>query len=617
MRDFYLEVLNDFHAPIWRSNTKGACDYFNRTWLSFTGRTLEEELGDGWLEGVHPDDRERCMKTYLRAFAARRPFEMEYRLRRHDGEYRTVLDAGRPFNDEAGQFAGYLGSAYDIADRRAAETALQESEARYRQLADSMPQLIWKADPDVNVTYFNQRVLDYCGVRADEILQRGWDWLVHPEDVAPTWEHWHQAQKNPGELEFEVRIRRGDGAYRWNLLRATPERAEDGRVIQWFGTCTDIEDRKRIEETLSESSRQKDQFLAMLGHELRNPLAPIRNAAHLLHQAGGADPRLRRVWEMIDRQVTHLARLVDDLLDVSRITRGKLTLQTEAVDLVALVRTVADDYRAFFSDNDLILDVRLPDHSLWVSADSIRLAQAVGNLLHNASKFTDRGGRVTVEVSEDRSQVAVTVRDTGIGVAPELREKIFEPFAQGDAGRGGLGLGLALVRGLVELQGGTVTVDSIGNGQGSAFTIRLSQSAAPAVARRTAAVPAPSGWPRQILVVEDNLDAAMSTRLVLEAAGHRVAEAHNGPAALDMARSFRPEIVLCDIGLPGKMDGYALARILREDPALGAAYLIALTGYGQEEDRLRAREAGFDMHLTKPVDAAALGRLLTALPRRN
>jgi CheY-like chemotaxis protein len=320
---------------------------------------------------------------------------------------------------------------------------------------------------------------------------------------------------------------------------------------------------------------------------------------------------------MIYRQVTHLARLVDDLLDVSRITRGKLNLQTEAVDLVALVRTVVDDYRGVFSDNDLVLDVRLPDHSLWVSADSIRLAQAVGNLLHNASKFTERGGHVTVEVSEEHSQVAVTVRDTGIGVPPELREKIFEPFAQVDAGRGGLGLGLALVRGLVELQGGTVTVDSLGNGRGSAFTIRLSRHAAPAPARRTAAALAPSARPRQILVVEDNLDAAESTRLVLEGAGHRVAEAHSGPAALDLARTLRPEIVLCDIGLPGKMDGYALARIIRKDAVLGAAYLIALTGYGQEEDRRRAREAGFDLHLTKPIDAAALERLLTALPRRT
>jgi PAS domain S-box-containing protein len=614
--DLRLSMLDDFHAPIWRSDAQGHCDYFNRTWLAFTGRSLEQELGDGWLEGVHPEDRERCMGTYLRAVAARRPFDMEYRLRRHDGEYRTVLDAGRPLIDEQGNFAGFLGSAYDIGDGRAAQTALRDSEARYRQLADFMPQLIWKCDPDINLTYVNQRVLDYCGVQPDDLAARGWDWLVHPEDVPIAWERWYRAQKNPGEFEFELRIRRADGTYRWNLVRSTPERRADGSVIQWFGTCTDIEDRKRIEQALAESSRQKDQFLAMLGHELRNPLAPIRNATHLLHQVTGSDPRLQRVWAMIDRQVTHLTRLVDDLLDVSRITRGKMNLHTETLDLVELVRMVVDDYGGLLAHHDLKLTVRLPAHPLWVAADSVRLAQAVGNLLHNACKFTNPGGHITVEVEAAGPDARVTVADTGIGIAPELRESIFEPFAQADVGRGGLGLGLALVRGLVELQGGTVDVDAGGPEGGSVFTIRLAQSAAPTATLPAAPLPVRSTRSRQILVVEDNLDAAESTRLVLEAVGHKVAEAHTGSVALETARAFHPEIVLCDIGLPGGMDGYAVARALREDTTFGAPYLIALTGFGQEQDRRRACEAGFDLHLTKPIEAAALERLIAALPPR-
>ncbi len=372
-------------------------------------------------------------------------------------------------------------------------------------------------------------------------------------------------------------------------------------------------DNARLYEDIRQEDERKNQFLAMLAHELRNPLAPIRNAVQVLKLVGGQDATMIQARDMIDRQVTHMARLVDDLLDMSRLARGKILLRKSRLDLSALVRDTIADYRSLLAG--VTLQTRLPPGPAVVDGDATRLAQVLGNVLHNASKFTDAGGTVTVELAAEGEAARLTVRDTGIGMDRAMLERVFDTFSQADSSldrsRGGLGLGLSLVRGLVALHGGTVHADSAGLGRGTEITIRLPLAGAGAIAEVPADAPANGTSVHRVLVIEDNADAAESMRILFELTGHEVAIAHAGPAGLDAARAFRPQIVLCDIGLPGGMDGYAVARAIRGDPSLAAVRLIALSGYGQEEDRRRSREAGFDAHLIKPVDFADLRRFLT------
>lgn len=375
-------------------------------------------------------------------------------------------------------------------------------------------------------------------------------------------------------------------------------------------------DNARLYQSLQEADRHKDEFLAMLAHELRNPLAPIRNAIEVMRLVGSPDPTVAQARAMIDRQVTHMARLVDDLLDTSRISRGKILLRKEPVDVVRLVRDVAEDYRAELATADLALELRLAKAPLWTEGDPTRLAQVVGNILHNARKFTDAGGRVTVEVERETLDDTIRIRvcDTGIGMEAPMLARVFESFTQADRSldrsRGGLGLGLALVKGLVELHGGRVGANSAGAGKGTELTMWL-----PLIKHAGPAFEAPAGpWvppdPCRILIVEDNPDTATSMRMLLAQAGHDVRVASSGPAGVQEAHAFEPDVVLCDLGLPGGMDGYAVARALRQKPPSSSTFLVALTGYGQEEDKQRSKEAGFDAHVTKPVDFQELQRLV-------
>ncbi len=360
-------------------------------------------------------------------------------------------------------------------------------------------------------------------------------------------------------------------------------------------------------------ARRKEELVAMLGHELRNPLASIRSALHILGQLKATDEQAVRARETIDRQVTHLTHLVDDLLDISRLSRGRVTLRLQRLDLAKLLRSCVDDYRPAISAAGLALALELPDEPVCVSADPIRLSQAIGNILHNAVKFTESGGRLTVSLCEEGRQALLSIADSGVGMEPETLARLFEPFSQAKGGidrsRGGLGLGLALVGQLVEMHQGTVEAHSQGAHMGTRIDVRIpldQHFEAPPVPIETRA----ASGSRRCLVIEDNPDAAESMGLLLELSGHEVAIAADGRQGLETARRFRPDVVLCDIGLPGGMDGYEVARQMREDPLLSRARLIALTGYGQEEDQRRAREAGFDIHLTKPADPVMLGRLL-------
>ena len=377
---------------------------------------------------------------------------------------------------------------------------------------------------------------------------------------------------------------------------------------------------KQAKEALEEAARHKDEFLAMLGHELRNPLAPIRNAIHLLKRNNRAEPDMVRARDMIERQVAHMVRLIDDLLDVSRISRGKIALKRENINLTEIVRLCADDHEPLVHDAGLQAQHCIPDLPLWVDGDAARLYQALSNLYANAIKFTDAGGTIGLNLSSEGNDWAlISIHDTGIGISPEMLTQIFKTFSQAECSakrsRGGLGLGLALVKGLIELHGGQVWGESRGVGLGATFKIRLplvKQLPKSSVPETILPVKRVS---LRILVIEDNLDAAESMRMLLEAEGHEVAVEHAGRAGVQRARNFRPEVILCDIGLPGEMDGYTVARELRADRDLATVYLIALTGYGQDEDRRHAEEAGFDQHLTKPADPVVLERLLARVVR--
>ena len=370
----------------------------------------------------------------------------------------------------------------------------------------------------------------------------------------------------------------------------------------------------RDEEALRQADRRKTEFLAVLSHELRNPLAPVRNSLAVLGQEREG-PRADRAVAVIERQVTHLARLVDDLLDVSRITTGKVQLRLAPVDLREVLEDTVEDHRSVLAEARVRLELELPETSPFVNADPTRLAQVVGNLIRNAAKFTPVGGRVVVgfDAAPDPGSVRVFVRDSGCGFDESMRPKLFQPFAQAESTlartRGGLGLGLALVKALVELHGGTVSARSDGPGRGAEFSFLLPLELDAAVGEWAAPVPAVAGASRRVLIIEDNEDAALSLQDVLELAGHEVHVALDGPSGLDAARTLRPDVILCDIGLPG-MDGYEVARALQSDGGC-AAKLIALTGYASPEDERRAAEAGFHQHFAKPADLERLASLLS------
>ena len=408
------------------------------------------------------------------------------------------------------------------------------------------------------------------------------------------------------------------------LQRANEELESANRSLQ-----TEVAERARVELALKEADRHKDEFLAMLAHELRNPLAPIHNAVQLMHRQSFTDPQL--VWsrDVIGRQLAHLTRLVDDLLDVSRITRGKINLSKEVIELETLMTRTVETVQPLIEDRGHKLTVEVPKGILAVLGDPTRLVQALGNVLGNAAKYTERGGHITLAAAESGSEVVIRVRDNGIGIPAELMPMIFNLFTQLDRTSGlpqsGLGIGLALVQRLVEMHGGSVSARSEGLGKGSEFSIRLPlfiretiESGQPlqqlaALEQSMTNAEGPARTQRRILVADDNNDALESLATLLQLSGHEVYTAANGAIALESAEQHRPEVALLDIGMP-KLDGYEVARRIRAQPWGQRITLVALTGWGQDSDRRRSQEAGFDSHLVKPLDLDKLTELLAALP---
>jgi PAS domain S-box-containing protein len=524
--------------------------------------------------------------------------------------------------------------AAEQREREARERA-EANEARQRFLAETVPQTVWSADGEGRLGYVNGRWSQLTGLTLAEARDGRWEQSIHPDDRERLAAAWARAIRT-GE-PFEAEVRQGNvrtGEHRWQLVRAEPMHDAEGRVAQWFGTGTDIEEGKRAQAErerllaqlqsnaeererligrLQEEDRRKTQFLAVLSHELRNPLAPIRASVYVLERAAPGSEQSRHAREVIERQVAQLTRLVDDLLEATRISSGKVRLQTERVELAAVARTVADDLRGVFAGRGMELALDVSTTPVVVEGDRARLSQTIANLLHNAAKFGSGGGRAELSLHPDGAEAVIRVTDDGAGIHADILPRVFDPFVQADRtldrSQGGLGLGLSLVKSLVELHHGSVMAESEGPGRGARFTIRLPLAPDAAAPSPDVAVSRPSVRPRRVLVVEDNEDAARSLALALELSGHAVEIASSGPEALACAGRFRPEVVVCDVGLPG-MDGYQLAAALLADPSLGHPCLVALSGYALPDDVRKALQSGFQYHMAKPADLGALQRLL-------
>jgi PAS domain S-box-containing protein len=500
------------------------------------------------------------------------------------------------------------------SERLRSDSALAASEAKFRTIANAMPQMVWATLADGYHDYYNDRWYDFTGVPRGATDGIEWAAMFHPDDRERAWDVWRHSLASGTTYEIQYRLRHRDGNYRWVLGRALPVRDEGGRIVRWMGTCTDIHDQKMAEEELRQSNQRKDEFLAMLAHELRNPLAPISTAAQVLRMRRHDPAYVERAGEIIERQARHMTTLVDDLLDVSRVTRGLVRMESGPVDLKAVVNSAIEQARPLIEARHHALLIRIGAAQAWARGDRTRLIQAVSNLLNNAAKYTPQHGELSVSLEVQGGQAQISVADNGSGISPALLPHVFELFTQGertpDRSQGGLGLGLALVRSIVAQHGGQVAADSEGAGRGSMFTINLPTSAAPdahAGAQDTDPGFAPAALLR-IVVVDDNRDAGESLKAVLEAVGHEVALfadaesllADGGPAA---------DAYILDIGLP-RIDGYQLARELRRRPGAASALLVALTGYGQAHDYTLSKAAGFDHHLVKPADLAQLERIL-------
>lgn len=522
-----------------------------------------------------------------------------------------------PLSDAAGRVRGCIGAFVDITARKRTEEALQRSERLYRAIGESIDYGIWVCDREGRNTYASDSFLRLVGITQAECSAFGWGRALHPDDLADTIAAWQHCVRTGTFWEREHRFRGVDGEYHHVLARGVPIRDTHGEIECWAGINLDISALKRAEDALRQVAHRKDIFLATLAHELRNPLAPLRSATEVLQGLPQADPRVAWAAGVLDRQLTHLTRLIDDLLDISRIRRGAISLRTELLALGAAVEQALETCRPLLVRLGHRVDVDLPAAPVFVTADPTRIVQVVANLINNAGKYTPPGGHIRVTVTRDGDEAVVSVLDDGIGIHPDKLHEIFEMFAQVDTSlersQGGLGIGLTIARLLVQLHGGTLSAHSRGEGQGSEFVVRLPAREAPAATRTPSPPARPATLGRRILIVDDNIDSAESLRLLLELEGHEAHVAHDGPSALAFARRLLPELILLDLGMPG-MSGYEVAAAVRRelDPNIT---LIAVTGWGQAEDRRRTHEAGFDHHLVKPLHFEQLRPLLSATPR--
>ncbi len=608
------------HLPglVWIKDLEGRYRYANDAALLAFRTTREALYGCRDGDIFPPETAAQFRENDELALAGGTGVQTIERLEHDDGLVHHSIVAKFPIKSGAGAPMLVGGIAIDVTDRLRAEEALRRSQERLElaQRAGRIGTFEWTI-PTGEVTWTEAEEALY-GLTPGAFGGRYENWLqaVHPDDRNRAQGDVTRAVEERAPFDTEFRVIWPDGTIRRIAAKGTVFYDDAGQPLRMLGINMDVTERKEAEEALREADRRKDEFLAMLAHELRNPLAPIRAGLHLLGVVEQDDPRSARVREMLDRQVQHLVRLVDDLLELSRISRGDIELRREPVGLESAIAGAIETSRPLIDERGHRLVVTLPSEPLVLDADPVRLSQIVANLLNNAARYTDPGGHITLSAERHDDGVSIHVADDGVGIPPEMRSRVFEPFTRVDRSssrsHSGLGIGLALVKTLVGMHGGSVSVYSAGSGKGSEFTVRLplARSDGAVGAARDGEPPRASAG-RRILVVDDNRDAAETLALLLETMGHEVRVAHAGEDCLVVMRAFAPVVVLLDIGMPD-MDGYEVARRIRDEEGSGRAVLVAITGWGQDDDRRRAREAGFDHHLTKPVDPAQLQRLLAA-----
>jgi PAS domain S-box-containing protein len=609
--------------------------HVNAVLCSITGYSREELRTRTFADITHPADLEKDLNLAARLLEGEIDnYQMEKRYIKKDGATVWALLTVSLVRDASGGPSYFISVVDDITDRKRTDEALQENELRVRLALEASRAATWYIDYTHEATeHFDARGRELAGL---DSLQTRWPAgtfceLLHPEDrsrmqVAQQETH---AVTGPGPA-MEYRILRPTGEIVWLQGAGIVQRTADGQPLRFIGVSIDITERRRLEielrrtiQRLAEADRRKDEFLATLAHELRNPLAPIANGIQILKRVPTSDPVQRRTAEMMERQTRHLVRLVDDLLDVSRITRGKVVLRVQPVTVQAVIQGALESNWTARESARLTLELNLPAEPVTVQGDPDRLTQVFSNIMSNAAKYTPDGGKVSVTLRQAGDEVIVSVEDTGVGIPPDSLERVFEMFSQlrgSNNGDGGLGIGLALVQQLVRLHGGNVEARSGGLGAGSEFIVRLPARSATAAAEASSLDDAEgssassegtagTGERRRILVVDDNADSAESLKALLELAGHRVEQASDGFGALEAVRSFRPSIVFMDIGMPN-MDGLEATRRIRDLALPAQPIIVALTGWGQDADRERSRRHGVDLHLIKPIDPEALRRVL-------
>ncbi|MFB2818498.1 PAS domain S-box protein [Umezakia ovalisporum] len=643
--EYQLRLITEtIPQHVWTALPNGTLDYYNKRWRDFTGKTLAQMESDGWYDIVHPEDLPRVKKLWNQSVQTGSEYQAEARLLFHTGEYRWILGQALPLRDQKGNIVKWYGTNTDITDHIQAREAFKQSDLNFRTLADTMPQIIWTARPDGWLDYYNQRWFDYTGMTWEQTQGWGWQPVLHPDDVQMCVDIWQQSVSTGKNYEVEYRFRRAsDGQYRWHLGRAFPLRNHKGEIIKWFGSCTDIDDHKRAESALlnalqqqqiaraeaEKANRIKDEFLAVLSHELRTPLNPILGWIQLLKTGRLEKAKTNQAIETIERNAKLQVELIEDLLDVSRILQGKLTLNVSRVNLAKIISAALETVSVAAAAKEITIDTLLQKNIGQITGDPARLQQIVWNLLSNAVKFTSPGGRVEVRLEKCDSMAQIQVTDTGKGISPEFMPFIFDYFRQEDSSItrkfGGLGLGLAIVRHLVELHGGTVQALSLGEAQGATFTVKLPLPKPITTFNQISPQStlltnngSPSGSLNlsrmKILVVDDDPDSRDFIGLVLTIYGAEVTKAASAWEALQIIVESQPDVLVTDIGMP-YMDGYELLQKLRALPKEigGQVPAIALTAFAAEFDQQQAIAAGFQMHIPKPVQPETLAAAVVQL----